>query len=302
MRLAIFTKNAINPAYAAARSGAERTARRLGAEVTHYVPQTPDDVAQQIALIDEALAAKPDAFVFVPVHMTAVNDAIRRVLAAGIPVINCLNRLSIEGAVTFVGCDDYRLAQQVLQYLARHIDERGNIVLIQGPQSAVTSVDRMRGFHDALKAYPGINVLATLQGNYLEAPAASAMQAFLDTLKAPLDAVVAANDSMALGAIQALAARSVRVPVTGVNAIPAAIEAIEHGELLATADFDAMKISCVATEAAIRHVRGENVPREIILPVQIVDRTNCAAWEGPMEARRCLDWDDLVGKFSGEKT
>jgi ribose transport system substrate-binding protein len=294
MRLAIFTKNTVNPAYAAARAGAERTARRLGADVSHYVPQKPDDVDQQIALVDEALAAEPDAFVFVPVHRTAINDAIMRVFAAGIPVVNFLNRLSIEGAITFVGCDDYRLAQQMLHYLASHIGGRGNIVLIEGAQSAVTSVDRMRGFRDALKAYPGIKVLATLKGEYLEAPAASAVQAFLDTLNGPLDAVVAANDSMALGAIQALAARGIRVPVTGVNAIPEAIDAIRRGELLATADFDAMKISCVATEAAIRHLRGEGLPREIILPVQVVDRRNCAAWEGPLEARACPEWGDVL--------
>ena len=51
-RLAIFTKNRTNPAYAAARSGADRIAQRHGAEATHYVPDVPDDISQQIELID----------------------------------------------------------------------------------------------------------------------------------------------------------------------------------------------------------------------------------------------------------
>ena len=68
MRLAVFTKNFSNPAYAAARLGAERAASLLGAELTHYVPQTPDDPEQQSALIDQALATRPDAFVFTPVN------------------------------------------------------------------------------------------------------------------------------------------------------------------------------------------------------------------------------------------
>ena len=80
MRLAVFTKNRTNPAYAGARLGAERAAQRHGASVVHYVPKKADDVAEQIALIDEALAAKHDAFVFVPVHVTAMSDAIQRVL------------------------------------------------------------------------------------------------------------------------------------------------------------------------------------------------------------------------------
>ena len=64
MRLAVFTKNLTNPAYCAARLGAERAAAALGGvEVLHFVPQTPDDPAQQSALIDEALvAASPDEF------------------------------------------------------------------------------------------------------------------------------------------------------------------------------------------------------------------------------------------------
>ena len=46
-----------------------------------------------------------------------------------------------------------------------------------------------------------------------------------------------------------------------------------------------MKMGCVATEAAIRHLRGEAVPEEIMLPVQIVDRTNCGPWDKPFEER-----------------
>jgi len=56
MKLAVFTKNRTNPAYEAARIGADRTAKRLGAMTAHYVPDIPDDVGQQIALIDRAIA------------------------------------------------------------------------------------------------------------------------------------------------------------------------------------------------------------------------------------------------------
>jgi len=55
-----------------------------------------------------------------------------------------------------------------------------------------------------------------------------------------------------------------------------------------------MKIACVATEAAIRHLRGMPVPKEIELPVQVVDRTNCGPWDKPLEERECPRWDDIV--------
>jgi ribose transport system substrate-binding protein len=100
---------------------------------------------------------------------------------------------------------------------------------------------------------------------------------------------------MALGAIEALDAAGRRVPVVGVNAIPDAITAIKRGRLLATVDFDAMKIASIATEAAIRHLRGEPVPPEIILPVTIVDAANYRAWDRPLEERASPKWEEIVG-------
>jgi ribose transport system substrate-binding protein len=294
MRLAVFTKNFTNPAYAAARLGAERAAQRLGARVNHYVPQKADNVAEQSALIDVALAAKPDAFVFVPVHYSEMIAPMQRVRAAGIPVVGYLNRLDTGRTLTFVGVDDYQLGCEVTRYLARHLTARGNIVLMQGPAGSLTSVDRMRGFHDALKQYPGIEVLSTLLGEYQQREGRAAMDAFLSSRHARIDAVLASNDSMALGAIESLAAHRLNAAVIGVNAIAEAIDAIKRGTLLATADFDTLKIACVAVEAAVRHLRGEKIPADIILPVEIVDRSNYAAWDRPLDERECPRWEHVT--------
>ena len=298
MRLAVFTKNRTNPAYAAARLGAECAARRHGAKVAHYVPQKADDIAEQIALIDEALAAKPDAFVLVPVHVSAIRDAIARVQAAGIPLVNFLNRLSTAKPVSFIGSDDCRIGRDIAAYLARHLNGRGNVVIVEGMPGATTNVERMEGFHETLKSYAGIEVLATLQGEYQQAAGRVAMAAFLASPHPRLDGVLTANDAMALGVLEALAARGERAVVTGVNAVPDAIDAIKSGALLATADFDAHKLACVATEAAIRHLKGEQVPEEIVLPVQIVDRTNCTAWDQPLEARECPEWEVVTSSLA----
>ena len=293
-RLAVFTKNRTNPAYAAARLGAERTAARQGASVVHFVPRKADDIDEQIGLLDDALAARFDAFVFVPVHASAVDEAIGRVLGAGIPVVNYLNRLATGHFVSFVGADDVQLGRAIAEYLAQHLHGRGDLVVMEGMPGSVTSADRMKGFADALKAHPGIRVVATLQGEYQHVAARDAMAAFLAVPYPAFDAVLAANDAMALGALEVLAARGLRPVVTGVNALPDAIDAVKSGTMLATVDFDALKIACIATEAALRHLRGERVPREIILPVQIVERTNCAAWDRPLEERECPRWDDVT--------
>ncbi len=294
MRLAVFTKNYTNPAYVAARLGAERTACRLGATVTHYVPRRPDDIAEQTALIHEALSARPDAFIFVPVDFKAMNEAMNLVHAAGIPVVSYLNRLCTGKTVTFIGVDDYQLGREVAAYLARHLAGHGNIVLMKGSPGSLTSTDRMRGFQETLKCHPGINVLATLMGDYQHLAGRLVMEEFLASFQGPLNAVLAANDSMALGAIEVLQMHARQVSVIGINAIPEAIDAIKCGTLLATADFDTLKIACVAVEACIRHLQGESVPPEIILPVQIIDRTNYLTWDRPLEERECPRWEQVI--------
>ena len=89
---------------------------------------------------------------------------------------------------------------------------------------------------------------------------------------------------------------ALRPLIVGVNAIPEAVAAIASGKMLATANFDAMAMSEIATEAAARHLRGERVPAEIMLPVQVIDAGNCAKWNVPFEKRPSPDWNAVIGK------
>jgi ribose transport system substrate-binding protein len=291
--VAVFTKNDTNPAYAAARLGADRTARRLGARTRHFVPARPDDVEQQIALIDEALAVRPDGFVFVPVHESAVDSAIARIDASGIPLANVINRMRSGKRITFVGSDDWALAIAVAERLFSEIGRRGRVAIVQGTPGSITSQTRVAGFLEAARRHPAIEIIAHCTGDYQHEPARAATRQLL-AQEGRLDGLLCANDVMALGAIEALRAAKRAIPVVGVNALPEAIAALKDGSLTATADFDAMKMACVATEALLRHLRGETVPPEIMLPVQVVDRDNCARWDRPTAERECPRWEDVV--------
>jgi ribose transport system substrate-binding protein len=286
-RIAVFTKNRTNPAYEAARLGADRTARRLGASTVHYVPERPDDVAEQIALIERAIAQRPDAAVFVPVHETQVNGAILGFDAARIPLFNFITRTTAGARECFVGSDDRALAAAITRYLVAKLNGRGKIVILEGTPASATSRERLEGFHAALADCPDIEVLMSLRGEYQRDVARDAFLAVADRLRG-IDAVLCANDVMALGVLDALAAAGNpgKPLVVGVNAIPEAIAAIEAGQMLATANFDAMTMSSIATEAAVRHLRGEDVPR---------DAANCSAWNLPFEARACPSWRDVTG-------
>jgi ribose transport system substrate-binding protein len=291
--IAVFTKNRTNAAYEGARLGADRTVERLGGSTRHYVPQRPDDVEEQIALVDAALAHEPDAFVFVPVHETAVDGAVARINAAGIPLANIINRLGAGERITFVGSDDVELAAGVGRRLCEHLGGSGKVAIMEGTTGSVTSKARLAGFRRALAEFSGIDTLAAAPGNYQHDDARWLMEEWLGAFE-NIDGLLCANDVMALGAIEAMEAAGRMIPVVGVNALPAAIDALKRGTLLATVDFDAMKMACIATEAAIRHLRGERIPAEILLPVQVVDAANCGPWDRPLHERECPRWEDVV--------
>jgi ribose transport system substrate-binding protein len=291
--LAVFTKNRVNPAYAAARLAADRVAAEAGARTIHYVPETPDDVGQQKALVGEALANRPDAVVFVPTDDGAMAEDVRRFEVAGIPVVNCINRM--EGRfVSFVGSDDVAVGYTAARALIDGLGGQGDIVVIEGSPGAPTARDRTVGLRRALDEQPAIRVLGSGTGAFQEQPARLAMARLL-AQHPHIDGVWTGNDLMAFGVLDALAEAGRSAQVVGINGLPGAIERIEQGTMLASVDFSAFNIATIAARAALRHLGGEPVPSQIMIPAVLIDRTNFSAWQVPFAARPLMAWEDVAG-------
>ncbi len=287
------TKNGTNPAYEGARIGARRIAEAAGHRLTSMFPAKPDDAGQQAALLREAFVAKPDALLVAPVHPTALDDVLAGFKTAGIPVISFVSRSENVEPDCFVTSDNRALARGIAVHLFDALGNSGRIAIIEGNPDSETSAPRTEGFRDAIADTPGIDVVATRTGYYQREPAARVMAEILDSA-GDLDAVLVANDFMALGVIDVLRAAGSRALVVSVNAMPEAVMALKSGDLLATSAFDAMKIACTATMAALRLTDGEAVPRNIELPVEIVTAENCAAWDKDYEERPLPSWSEVV--------
>ena len=285
LTLAVFTKNRVNPAYDAARLVADRLATEAGARTIHYVPQTPDHVGQQKALVSEALATPPDGVLFNPTDDVAMAEDLERFAAAGIPVAVFINRMPGK-VLTFVG---YKAAKALID----GIGGKGGIVALDGTPSARTARDRTVGLQRAVAESPGITLLGSRVGYLQQAPARVAMAELLAE-HPQIDGVWTANDVMAFGALDALADANRTAEVVGVNGLPAAIDHIEHGRMLASVDFSAFNIAAIATRAMLRHLEGKPVPREIMVPAELIDRSNCHRWKVPFAERACATWDEIV--------
>jgi ribose transport system substrate-binding protein len=292
MTIAVFTKNTTNPAYEAFRIAADQVARSAGARIVHYVPKQPDNVDEQKAMVEQVLKDRPDAVVFIPVDDVAMIESVKKLNDAKIPIVLASNPLP-GSFVTYVGADDFEIGYRQARYLFDNLGGKGKIVVIEGTPAAPTNRERVRGYKRALAEFPGIEVLGSGIGNYQQPDARRVMIKFLGDYP-QIDAVLSANDGMALGALEALKEANRTSVVIGINGILPAVKQIEAGAMLASVDFNMFKIGCTATRAAVLYLKREPLPEKIMLPAEIIDRTNYKAWLVPVDQRTCPEWSEVA--------
>jgi ribose transport system substrate-binding protein len=283
--IATFTRNPSNPILRGVRIGSEIAAKSAGAQIVHYIPRSESET-EQLGLIDEVIRNKPDALVLAPFDPTAMLPAVDKLNAAGIPVTNVNERLAGGKVVAYVGTDDYQLALTTARYLIDAIGKKGNVVILEGPENLPTSIARVKAYKDILKEYPDVKLLASKSANYARTPAIDTMKSFL-RLYPQIDGVLAANDPMAIGAIESLKAAKRKSLVVGINASREVIELIKSGDLLGSGDYNGFMQGCLATEIAIANLHKQPVPAEINLKALVMDRSNYQAYEIPIEQRTC---------------
>jgi ribose transport system substrate-binding protein len=294
--LAFFIKNVTNSFWKACRIGAEKAGKELGVTIETVAPTKPDNIEEQTRLVEDWIVKRPDAFVFVPVDYKALVPSIQKVNKAGIPVIGYVNRITDVDLISYVGSDDETLQYELCKHLFKSMNGKGKIVHIEGVPAAITAQNRKKGFERAAKETPGIEVLASQPGNYRRLPAVQVFENLMQRFPV-IDAVVCANDDMAVGIAEALiaAGRGGQAKVVGIDGIPDATAAIAAGKMFATADFSGHDQAYLAVTAAVRHLRKQPVPKDIALPVVIIDKSNVQTFMKTPEERAVPSWDKSIG-------
>lgn len=284
--IAVFTKNQTNPYFQAVRVGTETSAKALNAKVLQYVPTKPDSIPEQLSQVEDVIVKKPDAIVFIPVDYKAMVPAVEKINAANIPVVNITDRTAAGKLVAYVGADDYNIGLATARHLLKAIGGKGNVIILEGVKGSLTNIDRVRGFNDAIKEMPNVKLLASQPANYQRLQALQVMENLMQSHQ-QIDGIMAANDPMAVGALEALDGANRKAAVVGINGSKEAVDLIKSGKLLASGDFNGFIQGCLGTEIAVRHLRKEKTPNEIILKPVVIDKTNYQPYEMPVEQRQC---------------
>ncbi len=290
--IAVMTKNLTNPFFQAVRVGAENFAKSAGVKVVQFVPTTPDSIPEQLSQLDDVVVKKPSAVLFIPVDAKAMTPGLAELNHAGIPVVLMAERVKAGDYVGFVGAADYDIAVATARYLLKSLGGRGNVLILEGVRGTQTNNDRIRGFMDALKEFPDVKLLTSQPANYQRLPALQVMENLIQSYD-KIDGVLAANDAMAIGAIDALDGANRRAAVVGINGSKEAVDAIKEGKMLASGDYNGFLQGCIGMAMAVRHLAKQPLPHEVILKPVVIDSANSAAYELAPEARTCPTWQTI---------
>ena len=223
------------------------------------------DTANQIRIVEQMIVSKVNALVIAPADSKAMVPVIKKAVDAGITVINIDNQLdpavlkSKNISVPFVGPDNRKGARLVGEYLAKQLKAGDEVGIIEGVSTTTNAQQRTAGFKDAMEAAQ-IKVVSLQSGDW-EINAGNRVAAAMLSEYPNLKALLAGNDSMAVGAVSAVraAGKAGKVQVVGYDNINAIKPMLNDGRVLATADQFAAKQAVFGIETALKMLKGEKI-------------------------------------------
>ena len=165
-----------------------------------------DSDERQVQQIDSLLNDGIDLLIVAPNQVQTISPAIDRAYDKGIPVIVFERKTSSQKYTAFISADNYEMGHVMGEYIVSRLHGQGTVLEIKGLAGSSPSIERHKGFMDAIKEAPGIKVVGSLQGDWTESTAYEITKQWLDNNKeVRVDLVFGANDRTAMGARKAVA-------------------------------------------------------------------------------------------------
>lgn len=221
------------------------------------------DTAAQIRIVEQMINTHVDALVIAPADSKALVSVLKKASEAGIKVVNIDNQLDADVLksknleIPFVGPDNRAGARKVGEFLATRLKSGDEVGIIEGVPTTTNAQQRSAGFKDAMQS-TGMKVMSVQSGNW-EIDKGNAVATAMLNEYPEIKALLAGNDSMALGAVSAVraAGKTGKVLVVGYDNIKAIAPMLKDGRVLATADQYAAKQAVFGIEEALRRVKNE---------------------------------------------
>ena len=276
LRFGAIIKTEINEFWQAMAAGYRFAAERYGVEVEVGSVATEADTTQQLALLESYLDQGFDALLVSPITPTNLNSALAIASERGIPIINVDELIPLDAAkeaginiAMRIASNNYQAGQLAGQYVLDHLQPGDKVAIIEGIAGNVSGQDRRDGFYDTVSGT--LTVVASQPADWDRSKALDVATNILQA-NPDLKAFYCANDTMALGAVQAVRAAGLegKVIILGTDAIPEALDAVREGSMAGTVAQFPFEVGVLAVENAIKLVEGRPIPTRIDAPIRLL--------------------------------
>ena len=243
------------------------------ADAEVLIRSVKDDTPKQIADIEWFIEQKVDVLVVSPNESEACTPVIEKAYQQGIPVILVDRKIATESYTAYVGANNYQIGKEAGLYAIGVLKGKGNIAEVRGTKGSTSDAERHKGFVDALKNAPEVQIVAETWGNFLQADAKTQMQQIFQE-HPHIDLVFAMNDPMAAGTHEAAMQFNGKIPfIIGVDALQqVGIQNIENS--VQDASFIYPTGGEKVIELAMKILHKQPFQRENILNTTVVDKSN----------------------------
>src|SRR5215212_4728048 len=280
--VALVLKTLNHPFFVDMRRGAQEAADRLGVTLQVQAAEREIDVEKQMQIVENLIQTGIKALVITPSGSREIVSALVKAKNAKIPIIIVDTRVDAKAAAdagvkteTFVGSDNYAGGKLAGEYLVKATGGKARVGILEGIPGHETGDSRMRGFRDAVKDAAGVTIVASQPANWERDQGFNVFQNMLQA-HPDIDSVFACSDLMALGAIEAIraAGKTGNIKVIGFDALDDAKKAIAAGTMEASVAQFPSEMGRVAVESAVKVIRGETLPPDNNVKLELVTKDN----------------------------
>ncbi len=269
-----------NPFYILMRKGVIMRAKELGWKVR--VVTANEDVAKQVDGVMDLVAQKVDGILISPIDAVATNAAFEAAYRAGIPIISIARGAKSKYQTLFVAMDSVGIGRAIAAWAAKAAGGQGKVAMIAGPAGANVFQDLAKGFEQEMAKHKGLKIVykqtAPLTRERGLKHAEDILVAYPD-----IRVIYAANDEIAMGAAQAVAAagKTGKVIITGLNGVPPALKAVAAGRLSMTVVINPIAWGRLGVDVMDGYFKGKRPKQKVFVKYIIATKANAARYLPP---------------------
>lgn len=271
LTIAVIPKGTMHEFWKTVHAGAVKASKELGVDVIWKGPIKEDDRDAQIAVVEDFISKGVSGIVLAPLDDTALRAPVASAAKNGIPVVIFDSGLQGEDYVSFVATDNFKGGKIAGEYLAKIIGGKGNVILLRYNEGSNSTMERERGFLEAMAANKGIKVVSSNQyGGVTPESSYKASENLLSRFKKPdgsldIQGIFCPNESTTFGMLRALedGGFAGKVKFVGFDSSKQLIDGMKKGEIQGLVLQNPMKMGYLGVKTLVSHLRGEKVEKRV---------------------------------------